>query len=280
MPDPIIVNSRSLEKTFDEAAPMYDPNGFFKVHGQRLVELLQIRIGARVLDIAVGIGAVLLPSARKAGPSGRVTGIDISANMLKRTKQLALAEDLDNIDLLQMDGGQLQFTDASFDIVTCGFGVFFLPATGLDEMYRVCKPGGILGLTVFGKTVVPEKSCGEVFNDLTKEYGIEVKYSMPLPAYFRLEEIQSLLTSHGFKNINTVQETEETVYGDPEDCWKVVLSAGNRSVVMNMDESTRIRFKSELFDRLRLIIKPDGLHHLSSVIYVTAIKSGNTGEHI
>jgi ubiquinone/menaquinone biosynthesis C-methylase UbiE len=160
---------------------------------------------------------VLLPAARRVGTTGKVTGIDIFANMLERTRQTAIRERLSNVELFKMDGGQLLFPKRSFDVVTCGFGVFFLPVAGLDEMYRVCKPGGTIGLTVFDKTVVQNESLGQVLWQLSKEYGIEVKYSMPLPASYTLEEVSSLIASHGLKKIETVQDSKETVSANLED---------------------------------------------------------------
>ncbi len=160
MADPIIVTSQTLEATFNEAASLYDGGGVFRESGQRLVDLLDLRPGLQVLDVATGAGAVLLPAARRVGPAGQVTGIDISANMLEKTRRAAAVEGLANVELLKMDGGYLQFPDASFDIATCGFGIFFLPETALKEMYRVCRPGGTVGLTVLDKTVVQERMLG------------------------------------------------------------------------------------------------------------------------
>jgi ubiquinone/menaquinone biosynthesis C-methylase UbiE len=262
-----MVNSQTLEETFDQAAPTYDFNGIFTESGRRLVDLLTIKPGAAVLDVATGTGAVLLSAARLAGPSGSATGVDISQNMLQRARQAARSEGLNNVQLQRMDGGKLDFPDASFDAVTCGFGIFFLAATGLGEMYRVCKQGGKIGLTVFDKTIVRDGSPGEVLGQLTKEYGIEFKYTMPLPASFKPEEINSLLADHGFKGIKTVQESEETVSADVEEYWKIIMSAGNRAGVMSLDEPRRTSFKRELFDGLRSIMEPDGLHSRFSVIY-------------
>lgn len=168
MSNPIIVNSQALEKTFDESASLYDEGGVFRESGQRLVDLLDLQPGMRVLDITAGAGAVLLPAARRVGTTGKVTGIDIFANMLERTRQTAIRERLSNVELFKMDGGQLLFPKRSFDVVTCGFGVFFLPVAGLDEMYRVCKPGGTIGLTVFDKTVVQNESLARSYGNFLK----------------------------------------------------------------------------------------------------------------
>src|SRR3972149_6031644 len=179
MPDPIIVNNKLVEETFDGAATGYDERGMMKERGQRLINLLSINPGANILDVATGKGAVLIPAARRVGPKGHVTGIDISSNMLQQARENPEISGLHNIDLLKMDAEHLEFPEASFDVITCGFGIWFFPPAALREMYRVCKPGGVIGVTVWGKAAPEPRSPGAVFNQLTKEYGIEVKWSQP-----------------------------------------------------------------------------------------------------
>ena len=58
---------------------------------RRLLELAPPRAGTAALDIACGTGLVLLDAAAAVGPSGRVVGVDLSAEMLKRARLLALA---------------------------------------------------------------------------------------------------------------------------------------------------------------------------------------------
>lgn len=70
---------------FDRAAPTYDRVGprFFTYFGRRLVDFAQIPSGAKVLDVAVGRGAVLFPAVARVGPSGAVTGIDLAQSMVE-----------------------------------------------------------------------------------------------------------------------------------------------------------------------------------------------------
>ncbi len=77
-----------IEQIFDEAAESYDRIGptIFSKFGIRLVELMNIAPGARVLDIATGKGAVLLPAACRVGSEGHVIGIDISSNILREAE--------------------------------------------------------------------------------------------------------------------------------------------------------------------------------------------------
>ena len=149
-----IKRKQSIAGTFDRSAPSYDHIGprFFSYFGQRLVELSQIQSGAQVLDIASGRGAVLFPAAKSTGKNGHVTGIDISEVMIRETTQTIIQEKISNIELKQMDGEHLMFADNTFDIVTCGFAVFFFPQLdqAMSEIRRVLKPGGRLAITTWG----------------------------------------------------------------------------------------------------------------------------------
>jgi SAM-dependent methyltransferase len=267
LPDKVTVNNESLEATFDTGANL---NGVFRDAGRRLVDLLPVNPRDNILDIATGAGAVLIPAAKRAA---HVTGIDISNRMLERARQIAEAENVHNAAFIKMDGGNLEFPSDSFDIVTCAFGIFFLPESALDIVYRVCKPGGHIGLAVFDETVSQENSPGDIFGRLAKEYGIEFNYSLtPLPPRFSPEGIAALVTGHGFRDVETVQESRETVSPSLEDYWEIAVSGGNRLVIMSMDETTRSHFKRELFERMKSIMKPDGIHSVFAVIYVTARK--------
>lgn len=69
---------------FDRAAPTYDAvaGAYHDYFGSRLVALAGLRADDAVLDVGRGRGAVLLPAATKVGPSGRVSGIDLSPEMI------------------------------------------------------------------------------------------------------------------------------------------------------------------------------------------------------
>jgi len=59
--------------------------GQFRYFGARLVEAAGVEPGDRVLDVATGRGAVLFPAAERVGPTGEVTGIDLSPEMVRLT---------------------------------------------------------------------------------------------------------------------------------------------------------------------------------------------------
>ena len=130
MAEPMVADKQLVEQIFDAAAPRYDRAGpdLFRQFGARLVDWLEIPAGARALDVATGTGAVLIPAARRAGPDGHVTGVDLSNEMLAEADRAARATGLSNFQLGRMDAERLEFPDNSFDAVTCGFALFFCPS--------------------------------------------------------------------------------------------------------------------------------------------------------
>jgi len=267
-----------IAETFDGAAPLYDKGRVFRDSGQRLIDLLKIKSSDNLLDIATGTGAVLIPAARLVGQKGQVTGIDISDNMLQQAKLEVEKACLNNISLVKMDAEHLEFRDNSFNVLTCAFAIFYFPRTALAEMYRVCKPGGTIGLAVFDKWSPDPTNPGVIVNQLINEYGekdpeatyIRLKYAWP--TRFSTEEIETLLTNYGFHDINTLKETRDTVYSDGEKFWEMLLSGGSRLTFNNMDLTTQIRFKKDLLSRLMPFMQRDGIHFAETAIYSIAYK--------
>lgn len=103
-----------------------------------------------ILDIACGPGGWVMEVARE-NPSIQVTGIDISVRMIQYARASTAVRALDNATFRVMDVTRpLDFPDGSFDIVNARtIAAFMQPAqwpTLLQEMYRVCRPGGIVRL--------------------------------------------------------------------------------------------------------------------------------------
>ena len=114
---------------------------------RRVADLAAVTPGARALDLCCGTGDLALALAARGA---EVTGLDFSAPMLEvaaRRKQGA------NPVFIQGDALQIPFPDASFDIVTMGYGLRNLASweQGLAEMWRVARPGGRVIILEFGK---------------------------------------------------------------------------------------------------------------------------------
>ena len=131
-----------------------------QIVGETLCEALDLRAGARVLDVAAGNGNATLAAARRWCD---VVSTDYVPSLLESAKTRAAAEG-HTIQFQQADAENLPFPDASFDVVMSTFGVMFTPnqEQAAAELARVCKPGGAIGLANW----TPESFVGQVFKTI------------------------------------------------------------------------------------------------------------------
>lgn len=131
---------------FDEIARDYDRMNHLMTAGldrcwrKRAVQGLH----GKVLDVACGTGDMVVELLRtRHAASLQVTGVDLSEEMLAIAKRKA-----PQAEYRLADAEHLPFGDASFDAVTCAFGVrnFVHLEQGLKEMVRVLKPGGRMAI--------------------------------------------------------------------------------------------------------------------------------------
>lgn len=107
------------------------------------------RTGA-MLDVCTGTGDLALAYRAKCGPAVRVVASDFCRPMLDRGIEKS-AKTGAAIEWVEADAMALPFPDATFDLVTVAFGLRNIADTsrGLEEMARVCKPGGRLAILEF-----------------------------------------------------------------------------------------------------------------------------------
>jgi SAM-dependent methyltransferase len=131
-----------------------------QIVGESLCEALDLRSGARVLDVAAGNGNATLAAARRWCD---VTSTDYVGALLESGRRRAQAEG-HTVAFQEADAENLPFADASFDVVMSTFGVMFTPSQerAARELARVCKPGGRIGLASW----TPESFIGQLFKTI------------------------------------------------------------------------------------------------------------------
>ncbi|MCT6837830.1 MAG: class I SAM-dependent methyltransferase [Bifidobacteriales bacterium] len=132
-----------MREAYRRWARMYDKvfGGVSAFGRRRAVAAVNALSGERVLEVGVGTG-LALPSYRA---EKRITGIDLSEDMLALAKERVKRDGLRNLDeLLVMDAEQTSFADNSFDIAVGMFVASVVPHPDrlLAELKRVVKPGG------------------------------------------------------------------------------------------------------------------------------------------
>jgi len=102
--------------------------------------------GEAVLDIGCGSGVDALFAAMMTGSAGKVIGIDVTPEMLKRAKENLALTDLTNVTFDEAGADNLPFTDQDFDVVISNGAFNLVPnkSKALSEVFKVLKPGGRL----------------------------------------------------------------------------------------------------------------------------------------
>ncbi len=167
--------------------------------------------GMRVLDLASGTGEPALTLAPLIAPGGVVTATDMIPEMVAIAAENAAAQGITNMPARQADAALLPFPDASFDCVTCRFGVMYFPdvSQALREVRRVLRPDGRAVFATWGPL--------EQIDYLTSTLSVLLRYHQtppPTPApdaphplrFARAGTLSAALSAAGFSDVR-----EETV---------------------------------------------------------------------
>ena len=128
--------------------------------GPALVEASGIQQGMHVLDVAAGTGNASLRAAERGA---MVTASDLTPELLEAGRAVAEADGL-SLEWVEADAENLPFDDESFDVVMSSIGAMFAPhhQAVADQMVRVCRPGGTIGLLSW----TPEGMIGALFRTM------------------------------------------------------------------------------------------------------------------
>ena len=133
-----------------ETYERYMVPALFAPAAEHLLAVARLQPGERVLDVGTGTGIVARLAAPNVAPTGTVTGLDASSDMLSVARAKALAEGL-SIEWHEGRAEALPYPDQRFDLVLSQFALMFFAdrQTALAEMRRVLVPGGRIVLSVF-----------------------------------------------------------------------------------------------------------------------------------
>lgn len=155
--------------------------------GPVLVEAAGVRAGDRVLDIAAGSGNVAIPAALTGA---RVVASDLTPELFETGRKNAAAQGVE-LEWREADAEALPFADAEFDTVLSCVGIMFAPhhQSSADELLRVCRPGGTIGLLSW----TPEGFIGQMFASMKPYAPPPPPGAQPPPLWGREEHVRELL---------------------------------------------------------------------------------------
>ena len=187
--------------------------------GPRLVEAAGVRAGQRVLDVAAGSGNAAIPAAL-AGAD--VVASDLTPELFDVGRQDAQARGA-TLTWETADAEALPHEDATFDVVLSCVGVMFAPhhQIAADELLRVCRPGGRIGLLSW----TPTGFVGELFRTMKPYAPPPPPGAQPAPLWGDEDHVRALLGDRVTDVVAKRQTLTSDLFASPEawkDYWKTV----------------------------------------------------------
>jgi O-methyltransferase/aklanonic acid methyltransferase len=267
----------SVARLYDTIAAAYDQVGppFYARNGERLVALLALRPGERVLDAGCGRGACLLPAAEAIGSGGSAAGsaigIDGSARMVELVTAEAHRRGLSNVYAMVGDAEAPEFDAESFDAVLSGFVLRLLPDPGaaLRAYLRLLRPGGRLGVTFYAAGFGPRWRPVEAELEAFLPGGQPATGSqLDSTAAFA-----ALLGEAGFDAVRVDDQPFDVAFPDVAAWWDYLWSSGYRGMMERIPPADRDRAREVLCAAAAPMREADGSLVMDvKVRYATAVR--------
>jgi O-methyltransferase / aklanonic acid methyltransferase len=265
------VNVKESKQTvaglFGRAAAGYDQLGFFHQVAQRLLALADVGEGMRVLDVACGTGAVLVPAARLAGPAGLAVGVDLAEPMAAVAARQLQRLDQGRGVVAVMDAERLGLRAGWFDVVCCASAIYLLgdQAAAVRGWGELLRPDGTLAVSEFGDLDVRWAWKDELLGRLGPPLG-------PLGGgHLGPQELESLLRSAGGSTVQVQVERLDVAYADAQAWWAQQWVHGERRPLERMDPSALAAYRRATFAAIEACREADGaLHWRPEAVYAIA----------
>ncbi len=196
---------------------MIDYDAELRLHNEVLRRAYALRPGDHVLDIGCGSGQTTREAARMA-PDGSAVGIDTSAEMIDRARELTEAEGLRNVTFVRADAQVHPFPSARFDVAISRFGTMFFRDAGVafDNIARSLRSAGRLVMMVWQAHEHNEWSV-EIERSLAGGEAARPRYPETLDPFSLADPgtVVRTLDAAGFADA-TFTDVHEPVYYGPD----------------------------------------------------------------
>ena len=252
-------------KIWNEVAPRYHKKWASVNKGpfqstKKLVELVNIKNGDAVLDVACGTGVVTNEIQKRIGKSGYVVGVDTSSTAIKIAKKWNGKKS--NVNFVNTDAEKFNFSK-KFDAVTCQYALFFFPNAqkALKNMKNSLKKSGNIGISVHGsKDSVPFFSS--IIDSVTKYVPDYVPPGSPdLDRFGTKSALKKEVSKAGFSKITVKDYVFHFSPGKFEDYWRNYLkyiAKPLKEKLNDLDYSKRKELKQLVKDKTSQYTKQNG----------------------
>jgi ubiquinone/menaquinone biosynthesis C-methylase UbiE len=223
----------------------------------RMLKLVAIQPGDRVLDVACGTGLVTFRVAEAVGANGHVVGIDISGEMVENARRRAAECRIANVSFERAGAEELPTEDNAFDVALCAVGLMYVPEPllAIAEMHRAIIPGGAVAAVVWGR----RDHCGwsAIFEIVDARVKTEV-----CPLFFQLgtgESLKTIFQRAGLEDIRMERIETLLLYDSPADALAAAFVGGPVALAYSrFDEETRNQVHAEYLNSISDFRRADG----------------------
>ena len=176
--DSFALSRAQVERSYRRYAPVYDLLFGASLGPGRaaMTKLVQTLSPEHILEVGVGTGLTLsqYPAA------SRITGIDVSQEMLATARQRVRTDDAKRIDLHAMDAESMDFADGTFDCVTLPYVLSVTPNPDrlVREVRRVCRPDGHILIVNHFSGQAPWRLLEAIARPLSSWLGFRSEFSL------------------------------------------------------------------------------------------------------
>ena len=219
-------SNRRVREMFGQIARRYDLMNHVlslnidKRWRRKTVRRLRLQGDWPILDVCTGTGDLAFELARNCSSQATVVGSDFCHPMLVVAKEKLAKSSQANLDFMEADAQVLPFADNTFQAVTVAFGLRNIASTerGLDEMLRVCRPGGQIAVLEFSRsqTIGLKQAYEFYFKFLLPRVGQRMAKN-DKSAYHYLpqsvaefpcgQQLADLMESRGIRNVSVLPMT-------------------------------------------------------------------------
>ncbi len=228
---------------FDALADSYDQTGidFFQPVAARLVELVEPRVGERMLDVGCGRGAATIPLARAVGAAGEVVAVDVSPGMVAGARAEVEALGLANVAVAVGDATALEVGDG-YDAVVSSLVLFFLPAPPAvlaDWVSRARPSGGRVGISTFGPLDDTSRALDALFDPWLPQGLLDARTSGTRGPFASDEGVVAMMRDAGTDQIENLVEPSQLTFEDVSAWRRFTMSTGQRAMWQHVPEAER-----------------------------------------
>lgn len=214
-----------------------------------LKEKLRQLSGGHILDVGTGRGEFIKLLSENLGQYDRIVGIDSHQGILNETKEKL---EIQNVELLQMDGDKMTFENEHFDTVCLSNTLHHLPdAAGVfNEMKRVLKPGGLF---IINEMFCDHQNEAQMSHVLIHHIGADIdmitnrmhhQYTYEKEAIKEIAQVNGIRIIDAFEfkyddSINRSEEEREEIYRFLNEKLSTIQQSPKYNEVKNRIEDTK-----------------------------------------